>query len=98
MTPDQAKDVVRRVHADIDGELVARSLDGSFVEVFAVDDEGHPFVGGGWIVGPDAQIFSYSANPAHTGGRDLIHRLLVEIYDTHGTATADDVDRAISQD
>ena len=47
--------------------------------VVAVDDEGRPVAGGGWLVGDDGKVWSLSSNPG-IHDWDMGARLLARLY------------------
>lgn len=64
LTPYDACDAVLAKNGDVrGGHYVASPVGGtSLMLVVGQDDQEQPFVGGGWLVGPDRQVWTVSSN------------------------------------
>jgi hypothetical protein len=82
LTPADACDAVLAKNGDLrGGRYVASPVDGtSLMLVVGQDDQENPFVGGGWLVGPDRQVWTVSSNSGiHEFG--ISARLVGALYD-----------------
>jgi hypothetical protein len=71
LTPADACDAVLAKYGDLRGGRYAASPvdETSLMLVVGQDDHENPFVGGGWLVGPDRQVWTVSSN---SGIRDVV--------------------------
>jgi len=65
LSPGDACDAVRAKHCDLGGDRdVVSPVDGtSLVLVVGHDDHDRVLAGGGWLVGPDRQVWTISRKP-----------------------------------